>query len=121
MHYAVANRVDIGEALNLGYSRLFGREPADHMAERGRNIAEGSGRYQARALGGLKCYDGLTADPFHLPAAEALILVFLDSLQVSGNDLEFQAGTTGVQDESIHWALLWDGCNCSGLPAPGER
>jgi hypothetical protein len=48
---------------------------------------------------------GFSANSLHLPTTEKLILVLFDALDVCRNHLEFQAGTSGVDDEDIHTVM----------------
>ena len=46
--------------------------------------------------------NGFAADSLNHPAAQTLIPILFDSISISGDDLEFQAGTSGIEDENIH-------------------
>jgi len=46
--------------------------------------------------------DGFSANALHLSAAQALVTRLLDPLQIGGNHLEFEAGTSRVEDENVH-------------------
>ena len=52
--------------------------------------------------------DGLSTGALNFAAAETIVLVLLNALQVGCNDLKLQAGASGVEDKNIHakWTLV---------------
>lgn len=56
--------------------------------------------------------DRLAADSLDFAAADSIVLVVFNVLKIGGNDLKFQAGTSGIQDEDVH-----HGVSGVGLPS----
>src|ERR1700722_1079449 len=102
VHHAVSHGLHVRRALDLRYARLFRGYVADHVFQRRRTIAEGSSEFLARPLPALKLDGSFTADPLHFSPAEAIVLVLLDALKISGNHLKFQAGASEVHNQDIH-------------------
>ncbi len=46
--------------------------------------------------------DGFASYPFDFAAANPVVFVLLDLLQIGGDDLELKARTSRVQDEYVH-------------------
>src|SRR5262249_25239926 len=81
-----------------------GNQPARQKIEGGCHSADGCCRFLAKRRGLTNGNDGLTADPLDLSPAESLVGVLLHPLQFSGNYLELQTRTAGVENENVHSA-----------------
>src|SRR5208337_5398172 len=96
------NSVYVGGALYFSDTRAVGCDPANQIIQRRRNVAQGSRELLSGFAAFLKRNNRLTTDALNLTTAEAVVFVPLNPLEVGGDDLELQAGTSGVQYEDVH-------------------
>ena len=104
MHHAMTNRVDIPKVLDRVDTRVIGSNPAQDMIERRRNILQRRRGLLPRATH-FHGNDRFTANAFHNATAKALVGVLFDPVQVSRNNLEFEAGRTSIDDDNVHELL----------------
>ena len=50
----------------------------------------------------LECNNRFAADALDFTAAKTFVLVLFDAIQIGGNNLKLQAGTSGVQYKDVH-------------------
>src|SRR5450755_1573805 len=99
------NRVNVTRTLYLSDSRLVGGNVTDQVVQRRRNVPQRSGELLFCVSAPLKRDNGLSTDAFHLAAADAFILMLLDTIQIGGDDLKLQAGTSGIEYKDVHAGL----------------
>src|SRR5271165_3614675 len=85
VHNAMPNRLNVTRTLDLGDSRFVGGNVADQVVQRRRNVAQRSRELLSRFGALLESDYRLPTDAFHLAAADALIFLLLDPIQIGGN------------------------------------
>jgi hypothetical protein len=111
MNDAMSDGINVGSALNFRDGRAIGSDVADEVFEGGRDVAQGSGESLGGLLAVANMDDGFAADAFNFAAADAVVFVLFDSIEVGRDDLEFEAGATRIQNQDIHRSAFW----CSAI------
>src|SRR5271169_1538518 len=109
MDHTMADRLNIGGAADLGYTGLVRRDVAHQVVQRRRNVSQRRGELLLGLVLPLEGDDRFAPGALDLTPTKTLILVLLDALQVSCNNLKLQAGTSGVKDKNIHAKLTFVG------------
>ena len=105
MNYAMANGVNIGRAPDLRHARSVGGDVANQVIQRRRNVSQRSRELLLCFFTRLKGDNRFAADALNFTPAKTLVLVLFDAIQIGGNDLKLQAGTSGVQYKDIHQVI----------------
>ena len=105
MHHAMPDRVYVGNALNFRYAGIRRSGPAQDEVERSGNVLQRRGERLLRAFSLLHGDYRFSADPFDLAPQQSHVLTLPDALEVRGDNLKFQAGTAGIENENVHLAF----------------
>src|SRR3974390_2436154 len=102
MHHAIPDGMDVRGAADLVHAGLIRCDVANQVVQGRSYIAQWRGELLLAAIALLKGDDGFPSSAFYHAAAQKLVLLLLDVLQVGRDDLKLQAGTSGIQDEYVH-------------------
>src|ERR1017187_9782841 len=104
------NRVNVTRTLDLSDSRFVGGNVTNQVVQRRRDVSQRSGKLLFCGGPLLECDDRLPTDAFYFAAAEAFVLMLLDTIQIGCDDLKLQAGTSGIEYKDVHAGLSLLGC-----------
>ena len=105
VHHAMPHRVNVSHALNFRNAGGRRGRPANDEIERPGNVLQGCGELLLGAVALLHGDDRFGADSLDLAAQQADVLILADPLEVRGDDLKFQAGAAGIENENVHGAF----------------
>src|SRR6516162_3188374 len=97
----MAHGVNVRGRFEFGERRLL-REPSDEVVERGGQIGELSAKFARRLLANVDGDGRCAANAFDEAAAEAVIGILSDAVDVRGDELKFESGASGVQHKDVH-------------------
>ena len=106
MHHAMPDRVNVGHALDFRNAGIRRGRPANDEIERPGNVLQGRGELLLGAVALLHGDDRFGADSLDLAAQQADVLILADPVEVRGDDLKFQTGAAGIENENVHWTLF---------------
>src|ERR1017187_2816738 len=101
----MSNCVNVTRTLDLSDPRSVGGNVADQVIQRRRYVSQRSGELLFCFGALLERDNRLSTEAFHLAAADALILMLLDTIQIGCDDLKLQAGTSRVEYKDVHTGL----------------
>src|ERR1700692_2136072 len=101
MHHAMSGSMDISQTANLVDPGVIRCQPAEHIVECRRDVADRGGQLLPQTCAVLHGDDCFPANSLHLPTAQKLIVIVPDSLNVRGNHLELEAGASRINDENV--------------------
>src|SRR4029077_3052274 len=102
MHHSMTDRVNVGGALNFRDAGIGRGCPVNDEIERAGNVLQGRCELLLRAVALLYGDNGFGADSLDLASQKADVFILANSVEIRGDDLEFQAGAAGVEDENVH-------------------
>src|ERR1019366_7815444 len=105
MHNAMPHRVNVTRTLDLSDSRSVGGNVTNQVVQRRRDVSQRSCELLFCVGALLERDNRLSTEAFHFAPADAFILVLLDTIQISCDDLKLQAGASGVEYKDVHAGL----------------
>src|ERR1700756_1919852 len=106
VHDTVTDGMYLGRTLDLGNSRAFRCNEPEQVIQSRTHVPQ----RRCQSLSGLLAIadlnDRLATDPLNFPAQNAVVLKRFNLLEVGGNDLKLQAGTSGIKYQYVHCARL---------------
>ena|SRR6516162_7201681 len=98
MYDAVTDGMHVCRALDFRDARLIRSNVSQQVVERCSHVPQGCSQGLSRLLAISNFNNSFATYPFDLTTENPIVLVLLDLLKVGCDDLELQAGTSGVQD-----------------------
>jgi hypothetical protein len=106
MHHAMSDRVDVSHTVNFRDTGSIRCHVANQVFQGPCNISQRRCESLIRLVSISKMDNCLAPDALNLTATDAIILVLLDPVEVGGNDLKLQTGTSRVENQNVHPCIL---------------
>src|ERR1700756_5718151 len=106
VHDTVADGMYLGRTLDLGNSRAFRCNEPEQVIESRTHVPQRRRQSLSGLLAITDLNDRLAPDPLDPPPQNTVVFIRLDLLEVGGNDLKLQAGTTRIQHQYVHRSRL---------------
>src|SRR5262249_32468794 len=97
VNHTMPSGMDVGRTLDFRDSRSIGYDPTNQVLQGPRNIGERSCKSLPRSIACLHRDDGFSADSLSLAAAQALVAVLLNPVEIGRNQLKFESRTPRVE------------------------
>src|SRR4029077_4737286 len=92
----------LGRILDLVNSGAFRCDVAEQIIQSRSHVSDRCRQSLPGLLALADLDDRLAPDPLDFPAQNAVVLKRFNLLEVGGNDLKLQAGTSGIQYQYVH-------------------
>src|SRR5215510_1971574 len=99
MDHAMAHCMNVCDALDLVYSRIFRDGPTKNHLHCGARVSNRLGEPLRRFTFRSESHDARAADALDQPVGQTLVGVLLDSLEVSSNQLKLDRRAAAVKDQ----------------------